>query len=113
MLLQLKNMSGRHFAKFYLDIRGGETSGAGRNEHGPAHFHIIENGINKDLGRVYFPTVMEFISKQKTELEFDLNSKVDRKDKKRISKWIFDSGFENLKSINKEWELRNKFNNRI
>lgn len=112
ILLQLKNMSGRFFSKYYLDIRGGETSGAGRNEHGPAHFHIIENGTNKDLGKVYFPKVIEFVSKQKTELEFDLNCKVDRKDKKKISKWIFDSDFENLKSINKEWELRNEFNNR-
>lgn len=113
LLLQLKNMSGSFFSKFYLDIRGGETSGVGRNEHGPAHFHIIEKGTNKDLGKVYFPTVMEFISKQKTELKFDLNCEIDRKDKKRISKWIFDSEFKNLKSINKEWELRNEFNNRI
>lgn len=111
-LINLKNMSGRFFSNFYLDIRGGETSGAGRNEHGPAHFHIIENGTKKDLGKVYFPSLEEFISKQKKELEFDINCMVARKDQKKISKWVFDSELKNLKLINKEWELRNEFNNR-
>jgi hypothetical protein len=112
-LLQLKNMSGKDFPKFYLDIRGGETAGVGKNEHGPAHFHIIEKGTKKDLGRAFFPTIEEFNTKNKTELEFDHTCKIDRKVKKMISKWIFDSKLKNLEAINKEWKTRNKFNNRI
>ncbi len=112
-LLQLKNMSGRYFPNFYLDIRGGETSGVGRNEHGTTHFHVIENGTKKDLGRVFFPTIEEFNSKHKTKLEYDNTCKVDRKTKKIISKWVFDSELKNLQAINNEWNLRNKFNNRI
>jgi hypothetical protein len=112
-LLQLKNMSARYFSNFYLDLRGGETSGVGRNEYGPAHFHVIENGTKKDLGRVYFPTIKEFNSKHKTELEFDNTCKIDRKVKKTISKWVFDPELKNLKDINNEWNLRNEFNNRI
>ena len=111
-LLQLKNMSGKYFPNFYIDIRGGETAGVGRNEHGPAHFHIKENGTNKDLGKVFFPTIKEFNSKQKTKLEFDDTCKIDKKKKKLISKWIFDSELKNLKAVNNEWNLRNKFNNR-
>ncbi|PRP65762.1 hypothetical protein [Nonlabens agnitus] len=112
ILLQLKNMSARIFSKFYLDIRGGETSGAGRNEHGPAHFHVIENGTNKDLGKVYFPTITDFASNENTKLRFDLNCKFKKKEKRRISEWVFASNCQNLKAINQEWILRNEHNNR-
>ena len=110
-LLQLKNVSGRFFPNFYLDIRGGEKSGAGRNEHGSAHFHIRESGTKKDLGKVFFPMVQDY-ELNKTKLVFSDDCQINRKSKKLIVSWVFDSDLKNLRDINKEWTLRNRFNNR-
>lgn len=65
ILLKLKNMSLKYFDNYFIDLRGGETGGVGRNEHGMPHFHIISRGDNKDLGKVFFPSTDEYIKKSK------------------------------------------------
>ena len=104
-LVQLKNISGRIFGKYYMDIRGGETGSAGRSEHGEPHFHIIEFKTNKDLGKVYFP------SKNNTELKFECSLK--SKEIKNIEKWLFNDNQKILIELNKLWSELNKDNNRI
>ena len=109
--VKLRNMSGKHFSNFYLDIRGGSVDGAGRNEHGKAHFHIILSESQEDLGAVYFPTVDEF-KKKNSELEFP--DQTTNRIKKEINKWVFADGLENLKGLNRQWIEMNKYNqNRI
>lgn len=103
----LRNMSGKHFSNFYLDIRGGAVDGVGRNEHGKAHFHIILYEGLVDLGAVYFPTVDAF-KKKNSELEFP--SQITRRVKKEINKWVFADGLENLEMLNKQWIEMNKYN---
>lgn len=110
-LVKLRNMSGNHFSNFYLDVRGGATDGAGKNEHGEAHFHIILYAGNKDLGPVFFPTV-EAHKKNKIELEFP--DEIDRRMEKEIKKWVFKVDLENLELLNNQWVEMNKDNkNRI
>jgi len=104
-LLQLKNISGRKFGKYYMDIRGGETGAVGRSEHGEPHFHIIEFNTNKDLGKVYFPTV------NNTELKFECSLK--SKEKKKIEQWVFKDNQKVLIEMNKLWNELNKHNNRV
>jgi hypothetical protein len=104
-LVQLKNISGRIFGKYYMDIRGGETGAAGRSEHGEPHFHIIEFKTNKDLGKVYFP------SENNTELKFECSLK--SKEIKNIQKWLFNDNQKGLIKLNKLWNELNKHNNRI
>jgi hypothetical protein len=104
-------MSGKYFSNFYIDVRGGATDGAGKNEHGKAHFHIILNAGRQDLGAVFFPTVEDFKT-NKTELEFP--GQITRSMKKEINEWVFAGGLKNLELINKQWFEMNKDNqNRI
>ena len=109
-LLELKNMSGLNFSNFYLDIRGGETGGVGRNEHGDPHFHVINKNSKKDLGKVEFPTVSDY-KNNKTGLIFKAD--INRTQEKEISKWVFNSGLKNLSRLNESWKEMNKDNNRV
>jgi hypothetical protein len=104
-LLQLKNISGRKFGKYYMDIRGGETGASGRSEHGEPHFHIREFNTNKDLGKVFFPSV------NNTELKFECSLKA--KEKKKIEQWLFKDNQKVLIEMNKLWNELNKHNNRV
>jgi hypothetical protein len=110
ILFKLKNMSLKDFDNYYIDLRGGETGGAGRNEHGEQHFHIIRKSDKKDLGKVFFPSVEDYQNNQ-TCLDFPdiVNSKI-RKD---IIEWIFAKNQENLIKLNSAWSTQNQFNNRI
>ncbi|MBK7668784.1 MAG: hypothetical protein IPJ32_16480 [Sphingobacteriaceae bacterium] len=36
-------------SSFYIDVRGGSTDGAGRNEHGEPHFHLLKRTQGKNL----------------------------------------------------------------
>lgn len=110
ILVKLKNMSLKYFDNYFIDLRGGETGGAGRNEHGEPHFHIIGTGNNKDLGKVYFPSQDEYVSKQK-KLAFPVT--INSKMKKEISEWVFSNNQENLVKLNSKWYESNKDNNRI
>lgn len=110
ILLKLKNMSLKYFDNYYIDLRGGETGGVGRNEHGMPHFHIISKGDNKDLGKVYFPSGEEYIKNEK-KLNFQAN--VTPKMKKEITEWVFSNNQENLIRLNTKWYELNKDNNRI
>lgn len=109
ILLKLRNVSAKYFDNYYIDVRGGETGGAGRNEHGAPHFHIIRNGGRKDLGKVYFPTVENYRRNQ-VELEFSAN--VSQKMRKEINAWAFGEDQKNLDYLNSVWSTLNKHNNR-
>jgi hypothetical protein len=110
VLLKFKNMSLKEFSTYYIDLRGGETGGVGRNEHGPPHFHILRKSDKKDLGKVFFPTFEEF-ENGKTQLIFskEINSKM----KKEISKWVFELNQKNLITLNSFWKSQNSHNNRV
>jgi hypothetical protein len=110
ILVKLKNMSLKYFDNYYIDVRGGETGGAGRNEHGEPHFHIIGKGNNKDLGKVYFPSQDEYLLKQK---KIDFPVTINSKMKKEITEWVLSNNQENLIKLNSMWSTQNKFNNRI
>ena len=110
ILLKLKNMSLKDFDNYYIDLRGGETGGAGRNEHGEPHFHIIRKSDKKDLGKVYFPSIEDYHNNQ-AGLEFPDN--VNSKMRKEITVWIFAKNQENLIRLNAAWSTQNQFNNRI
>jgi hypothetical protein len=109
--VKLRNMSGKHFSNFYIDVRGGSTNGAGRNEHGKAHFHIILCDSLQDLGAVYFPTVSEF---KIINAELEFTGQIPNQMKREINKWVFADGLENLERLNCKWFEMNKDNqNRI
>jgi len=41
--VKFRRMNKPHeLSSFYIDVRGGSTDGAGRNEHGTAHFHLLK-----------------------------------------------------------------------
>lgn len=109
-LVKLRRLGGKYFPNFYIDIRGGETGASGRSEHGEPHFHIISYAGKEDLGKVYFPSVKDY-KVNNTELRFE--TKLNRKEHKSISKWVFYDDLKNLKTLEEEWLERNKFNNRV
>lgn len=104
-LVQLKNVSGKKFGKYYMDIRGGETGAVGRSEHGEPHFHIIEFKTNKDLGKVFFKT------KNNTEIKFECVLKT--KEQKKIEKWLIQDNQKVLIQLDELWNILNKHNNRV
>lgn len=110
MLFKFKNMSLKYFDNYYIDLRGGETGGAGRNEHGDPHFHIIRKKDNKDLGKVFFPTIEDFKANEK-QLVF--SEEIRAKRKKEITEWVFNKNQENLIKLNCMWTLQNNCNNRV
>jgi hypothetical protein len=110
ILLKLKNMSLKDFDNYYIDLRGGETGGAGRNEHGDPHFHIIRKSDKKDLGKVFFPSVEDY---QNNQTGLDFPDIVNAKMRKEIIEWIFAKNHENLIKLNSAWSTQNQFNNRI
>lgn len=106
-----RNVSSMHFGKYYIDIRGGETGGQGQNEHGPPHVHIIEFKTQKDLGKIYFPRTKDW-QRDGSNLRFE-GKEIKRKMKKEIIAWFNMSNLKNLSYLNREWLVRNQFNNRI
>ena len=109
ILLKLKNVSLKDFDNYYIDVRGGETGGAGRNEHGEPHFHIIRKSDRKDLGKVYFPTVENY---QNNQVGLVFPNDVNKKMQKEINSWVFDKNQKNLIKLNSVWSIQNEFNNR-
>lgn len=110
ILFEFKNMSNLFFANFYIDLRGGETGGVGRNEHGEPHFHIISRKENRDIGKVFFPTIEDYKTNN-SQLIFSSN--INRKIKKQITEWVFKDDLKNLEELNKTWVEQNRHNNRV
>ena len=101
-------------SSFDIDVRGGSTDGAGKNEHGAPHFHILEKRTRKDLGKVEFPNVELWRLASDKETVLDLSkASISRSQKKEVIDWLEKDDQKNLELLMSEWNSRNKHNNRI
>jgi hypothetical protein len=81
-------------------VRGGSTGGAGRNEHGEAHFEIHQKNSNKNIGKIFMPklnrwTVLNFKEKLLL-LTIENGTDIPKREKKAIVKWLEKNENENL-----------------
>lgn len=101
---------------FNIYVQGGSTEGAGRNEHGEAHFELKEKNSGKKLGKIFMPTKEKWIScnrKERIELLVVENGKqLSKREKKVLVEWLEINNSENLLKCHSEWNEVNKFNNR-
>lgn len=101
---------------FNIYVQGGSTEGAGRNEHGEAHFELKEKNSGKKLGKIFMPTKEKWIScnrKERLELMVVENGKqLTKREKKVLVEWLEVNNSENLLRCHSEWNEVNKFNNR-
>lgn len=101
---------------FNIYVQGGSTEGAGRNEHGEAHFELKEKNSGKKLGKIFMPTKEKWIScnrKERIELMVVENGKqLSKREKKVLVEWLEINNSENLLKCHSEWNEVNKFNNR-
>ncbi len=101
---------------FEVHVFGGSTSGAGRNEHGEAHFQIKEKNTHKDLGKIFMPTLETW---NNTDLKGKINFMtlyagvdIKTKEKKIFINWLDRNNQENLIRCHAQWNESNKHNNR-
>ncbi|MEE9408110.1 MAG: hypothetical protein V3V28_08555 [Polaribacter sp.] len=96
-------------------IRGGSTGGAGRNEHGEAHFEIHQKNSNKNIGKIFMPKLnrwSELNFKEKLSLlTIEKGADIPKREKKAFVKWLEKNENENLKRCYNEWNRINKDNN--
>ena len=96
-------------------IRGGSTGGAGRNEHGEAHFEIHKKNSLKNIGKIFMPKLSHWNNlnfKEKLSLLVIENGEdLPKREKKAFVKWLEKNENENLKRCHKEWNRINKDNN--
>lgn len=102
---------------FNIYVQGGSTDGAGRNEHGAAHFELKEKNTNKGLGKIFMPSLDEWNkldNKSRIKLMLVHNgADITSKEKKAMVRWLEINDNENLLRCHKEWNENNKFNNRV
>ena len=96
-------------------IRGGSTGGAGRNEHGEAHFEIHKKNSLKNIGKIFMPKLSnwnELNFKEKLSLlTIENGEDLPKREKKAFVKWLEKNENENLKRCYTEWNRVNKDNN--
>lgn len=101
---------------FDLYVFGGSTDGAGRNEHGEAHFELKEKNTRKSLGKIFMPNMENWVKSSSVEkLEmFTVNNgpQISKKEKIAIVRWLELNENENLKNCHKFWNESNQYNNR-
>lgn len=96
-------------------IRGGSTGGAGRNEHGEAHFEIHQKNSRKNIGKIFMPELSKWINSNFKEKSFLLTisngADLTKREKKALVLWLEKDNNENLKRCYIEWNRINKDNN--
>lgn len=101
---------------FDVHIFGGSTSGAGRNEHGNAHFQIKERNTLKDLGKIYMPSLVNWQKSNQKEkiilMQLYEGQDIATKHKKFLIDWLEQNNNENLLRCHAQWNESNKDNNR-
>tara|TARA_R110000868_G_scaffold409191_1_gene694300 strand:- start:564 stop:1322 length:759 start_codon:yes stop_codon:yes gene_type:complete len=101
---------------FNIYVQGGSTEGAGRNEHGEAHFELKEKNSGKKLGKIFMPTKEKWINcnrKERLEFMFVENGRqLTKREKKILVEWLEINNSENLLRCHSEWNEINKDNNR-
>ncbi len=102
---------------FNIYVQGGSTEGAGRNEHGDAHFELKEKNSRKKIGKIFMPSLDIWIkSNRKDRMNFltvDKGIDISKREKKIFLEWLEKDNNENLIRCHKEWNEANKDNNRV
>lgn len=102
---------------FNIYVQGGSTEGAGRNEHGEAHFELKEKNSSKNLGKIFMPSTelwQKSNLKERIKLMTVHNGKeISKREKKVLVHWLEINNNENLLRCHSEWNEINKFNNRV
>ena len=103
--------------RFNIYVQGGGTDGHGRNEHGSGHFELKEKNSGHSLGKIDMPTLEHWKScdyKSRIELMTVKNATdISKREKKVMVSWLELRDNENLISCHKEWNEKNKDNNRV
>lgn len=112
--VKLRRMNKPHeLSSFFIDVRGGSTDGAGRNEHGEAHFHLLKKNTFEDFGKVDIPSVDSWrATKNKMDLIKISGGPISKAEKKELVNWLDKENNINLCRLHDEWTLMNKYNNR-
>lgn len=101
---------------FDIHVFGGSTEGAGRNEHGDAHFQLKEKGSRKDLGKIYMPTKESWENATQKErikmMRVDGRTQLKPKEKKMFVRWLEIDENQNLIKCHNQWNESNEGNNR-
>ena len=101
---------------FDIWVHGGSTEGAGRNEHGEAHFELKEKKSHRPLGKIFMPTINKWLGldfKQRVKLlNVQNGNDISQKEKKGFVRWLELNNNENLIKCHQEWNECNKDNNR-
>lgn len=102
---------------FNIYVQGGSTEGAGRNEHGDAHFDLKEKNSGKKIGKIFMPSLDIWIkSNRKDRMNFltvDKGIDISKREKKIFLEWLENDNNENLIRCHKEWNEADKDNNRV
>lgn len=102
------------FSSFFIDLRGGNTEGVGRNEHGKPHFHLKYKNSLKDIGKIDIPDIETWKkSTRKIDLLVVEEGYITKSEKKEIVDWLEKFNHKNLELLLSEWNEMNKFNNRV
>lgn len=100
---------------FRVHVFGGSTDGAGRNEHGEAHFQLEEKNTRKSIGKILMPKLDDWNNadkKEKWKMLSIINDKdIKNNEKKQFAKWLDENN--NLENCHNEWNEKNKHNNRV
>ena len=110
--IKYRRMNRPHeLSSFYIDVRGGSTDGAGRNEHGAPHFHILKKNTRQDLGKIEIPSATLWKkTKDKMSLINTADKTLTKSEKKELIDWLKKGN--NLQRLLDEWNESNKYNNR-
>lgn len=96
-------------------IRGGSTGGAGKNEHGEAHFEIHKKNSLKNIGKISMPKLSHWnklnFREKLSLLKIENGEDLTKREKKAFVKWLEKNDNENLKRCHNEWNRVNKDNN--
>jgi hypothetical protein len=103
---------------FDVYVFGGETGGAGRNEHGEAHFQLKEKSAQKgrDLGKIMMPDLETWKNSDLKEkmllIEVQSGPSLSNRDKKAFIAWLDKEDNKCLIESQNLWNESNKYNNR-
>lgn len=99
-------------SSFYVDVRGGSTDGAGRNEHGEPHFHLLKKNTREEIAKINIPFIEKWnASNDRIQLIQLESGFISKSEKKELVEWLEKSN--NLLRLLDEWTESNKYNNRV